>query len=925
MRPASAESRAADHQPRVSGATRLFWRLGGKTLTTTGRAYHRETSLKLLEQTFGHSSFRHGQEEIIQSIVEGRDTLAVMPTGGGKSLCYQLPALLCPGIALVVSPLIALMQDQVDSLQRVGVAAEFINSTLGAREIRRRLNSAQRGELKMLYLAPERLASRSFLAELHSLSLSFLAVDEAHCISEWGHDFRPSYHTLADVNDTLGRLPLIALTATATPEVRKDIAARLRMQEPRHFVRGFDRPNLRFNVEKVKVKTPRVLDICVGSGGSNIIYCGSRKRVDEMTRDLKAYKLTVASYHAGLSDTVRKKAQDEFSEGKVTTIVATNAFGMGVDKSNVRNVIHCDLPLTLEAYYQEAGRAGRDGKPSDCTILYDSADRNLPMFFLQCSHPERSEIEDVYGLLYDVADTGVGTRAASAVYLDEAQIGNRLGMHRAKVGTILALLERDNIIRRSGAQGQASLQFAVSRARLEEYHRHTPDPIRKAVLVALVRSIGAEALERPVEFDPGVVARKYNLRYDDVTAALHALEYARMIRYERSGARSGLTLLAERSRPAQIPIDWELVNQRRDHAFKKFFIVMRYVSAATCKRDYLLEYFGETAPEKRCGICTSCRARAAKPKKRSKRDEFLLHSVLSGARDLDGRFGRNMLASVLRGEKNARVLSRKLQNKASFGLCAEFSQKAVLAGIDGALADGLLRQTTDLRPTVELTTEGRGLLPALVEKSTGGKTQRTGAGAASIRDQTAAGESADDLLLSCRTLRVELASRKGVAPRAIIDDATLEWLVSRRPTTRAELSAVNGIGPLFVSRYGDEFLRLLRGDRQADTAGIDSLPRRLHKLAEAATAGEPLEAISRKIGVEIGIAARGIQELLERGVKLKRGNFVGDELFHAVGSYLNSNPTANIKEVRREIEVQSNPAEVRLAMAFVRVRRSDED
>ena len=845
-----------------------------------------------------------------------------MPTGGGKSLCYQLPALLCPGIALVVSPLIALMQDQVDSLQRVGIAAEFINSTLGAREIRRRLNSAQRGELKMLYLAPERLASRSFLAELHTLNLSFLAVDEAHCISEWGHDFRPSYHTLADVNDTLGRLPLIALTATATPEVRRDIAERLRMKEARHFVRGFDRPNLRFNIEKVKVKTPRVLDICVGSGGSNIVYCGSRKRVDEMTRDLKAYKLTVASYHAGLSDTVRKKAQDDFSEGRVLTIVATNAFGMGVDKSNVRNVIHCDLPLTLEAYYQEAGRAGRDGKPSDCTILYDSADRNLPMFFLQCSHPERAEILEVYGLLYDVADTGVGTRAASAVYLDEAQIGNRLGMHRAKVASILGLLERENIIRRSGAQGLASLQFAVSRARLEEYHRHTPDPKRKEVLVALVRSIGAEALERSVEFDPGAMARKYNLRYDDVTATLHALDYARMIHFERSGSRSGVTLLAERSRLAQIPIDWELVEQRRDHAFKKFFIVMRYVGSPTCKRDYLLEYFGETAPEKRCGICTSCRARAAKPTKRSKRDEFLLHSVLSGARDLDGRFGRNMLASVLRGEKNARVLSRKLQNKPSFGLCSEFSQKAILAGIDGALADGLLRQTTDLRPTVELTEEGRSLLPAMVEQSTGGRRAGTGATNSSRSDETEAG-GADELLLSCRALRVELASRKGVAPRAIIDDATLEWLVSRRPTTRAELSAVNGIGPLFVSRYGNEFLRLLRGEARSEETAVDKLPRRLHKLAEVAAAGESLDAIAKKIGVEVGIASRGIQELLERGVRLKRKNFISDELFAAVGDYLSSNPTANIKEVRKEVEMPASPAEIRLAMAFFRMRGSD--
>jgi ATP-dependent DNA helicase RecQ len=397
---------------------------------TTGN-HHAHT---LLKRHFAYTSFRAGQLEIIQSIARLNDTFVVMPTGGGKSLCYQLPALMLDGTALVISPLIALMQDQVRSLDKAGIPACFINSSLGMDEIRRRLTDAREGKYKLVYVAPERLESKQFQEQAQLIPWSFLAVDEAHCVSEWGHDFRPAYLSIASANDALGRLPIIALTATATPEVQTDVVRQLRMPAPARFIRGFDRPNLNYIVEHNHDKTTRLADICAETrtkhpSGSTIVYCGSRKRVDQFTRSLNEYKIPAEPYHAGLGDSFRKAVLERFMGGQTNIIVATNAFGMGVDKPDVRTVVHCDLTLSLEAYYQEAGRAGRDGDEARCIMLYSPADRRLMDFFLQCSFPDTNLVEKMYHILYDSVGVERGAKALQAVQMSDAQIATAAGVH----------------------------------------------------------------------------------------------------------------------------------------------------------------------------------------------------------------------------------------------------------------------------------------------------------------------------------------------------------------------------------------------------------------------------------------------------------------------------------------------------------------
>ncbi len=353
-----------------------------------------ERARQILQKYFGYAQFREGQHQVIESLLQGADTLAIMPTGAGKSLAYQIPALLFKGTTLVISPLISLMKDQVDALQQYGVATTFINSSLSAKEVSSRLQRVGNGEFKLLYVAPERLDSESFRELLTTLQISLIAIDEAHCVSQWGHDFRPSYLHLGAFIKTFPQPPLIgAFTATATREVKTDIISLLSLKQPNVFVTGFDRPNLKFTVLRGENKKTFVTNYTRSSGQAGIIYAATRKEVDSLHKLLTAKGLKAGKYHAGMDSNDRQKNQEDFLFDKTPVMIATNAFGMGIDKSNVRYVIHYNMPKNMEAYYQEAGRAGRDGEPGECLLLFSPQDVIVQRRLIEQTilHPERRE------------------------------------------------------------------------------------------------------------------------------------------------------------------------------------------------------------------------------------------------------------------------------------------------------------------------------------------------------------------------------------------------------------------------------------------------------------------------------------------------------------------------------------------------------
>lgn len=365
-----------------------------------------DRALELLKKYYGYSEFRQGQSKIIDEILKGKDTVAIMPTGGGKSICYQIPALLLEGVTIVISPLISLMKDQVDSIRELGVEAVYINSTQNLEEVKGIISKIQAGKVKLVYIAPERLDSPMFLSLMSNVKISQVAVDEAHCVSQWGHDFRTSYRQIPDFINSLPERPVVtAFTATATEEVRVDIVKLLRLIEPKVFVQGFDRENLQINILKGVNKKEYILDyIKSNRDQSGIIYTATRKEADSLCEYFKDKGFSVAQYHAGLSDKERNDNQEAFVYDKVQTIIATNAFGMGIDKPNIRYVLHYNMPKTIENYYQEIGRAGRDGLPSVCTLLFSPGDIQTQKYLIDIgiSNPQRKQNE--YKKLQDMTD-----------------------------------------------------------------------------------------------------------------------------------------------------------------------------------------------------------------------------------------------------------------------------------------------------------------------------------------------------------------------------------------------------------------------------------------------------------------------------------------------------------------------------------------
>ena len=405
-----------------------------------------------LRTYFGFDELRPGQDEIVASILAGRDTMAIMPTGGGKSLCYQLPALCREGVTIVVSPLIALMKDQVDALVAKGIPAAAINSSLAGEEYRQVMNDFRSGELRLVYVAPERFGNEGFMRTLQGMKISLLAIDEAHCLSQWGHDFRPDYLRLGRVRQELGNPQTVALTATATENVRQDILQTLQLQEPAVVISGFGRDNLDFGIthcESRKAKFERIRQL-MQQWKKGIIYCSTRKNVMAVFEEVQGYGSTVVAYHAGMTDEEREFSQNAFISGRADVVVATNAFGMGIDRADVRFVIHFEIPGSVEAYYQEAGRAGRDGELSACEMLFNHADLKTQEFFFEGSNPSVEQIRSVYNLLRSRCnpDTGELQMTVDAMAAELGKDANPMG-----VSTALSTLIHAGAITRSDVAG----------------------------------------------------------------------------------------------------------------------------------------------------------------------------------------------------------------------------------------------------------------------------------------------------------------------------------------------------------------------------------------------------------------------------------------------------------------------------------------
>ncbi len=564
---------------------------------------------EVLKSTWGYDAFRPRQEEIIRAVLAGQDTLALLPTGGGKSLCFQVPALAMGRMCLVVSPLIALMKDQVERLKAAGIRAAAITSGMDHSEIDRTLESAAVGRTAFLYVSPERLGTEIFLARLPRLPLGLIAVDEAHCISQWGYDFRPSYMRVAELRVHHPTVPVLALTASATSAVAKDIMERLQFRAP-HMVRGsFGRPELTLWVSRGENKMVRLARIVEHVGGTGIVYLRERKGTVRIAQFLRQQGVKAEAYHAGLDHAERDRIQRAWTSGEVRYVAATNAFGMGIDKADVRCVVHLEPPPDMESYYQEAGRAGRDGQASFAFLLTQPSDADRLREKYIASFPDITQVRRVYQAFADMHHIALGSGQFEEYDLDLRGIGQRTGLTPVTVSMCIKALELDGSLAMSDGVRSPS-RVGMRAGAKSVYDLRVRNDRLGPVLEALLRMHGG-LFEEPAIIDEERVSQQLKLSTDRVVALLRELQGMNVIFYKPRSERPTITLLTPRRDAQLLMLDKEALDARKERARQRMEAMVQFAfRSAECRERMLLNYFDEPTSQD-CGRCDMCMSRAA--------------------------------------------------------------------------------------------------------------------------------------------------------------------------------------------------------------------------------------------------------------------------------------------------------------------------
>jgi ATP-dependent DNA helicase RecQ len=563
------------------------------------KAYH------ILQTVFGYNEFRPVQLDIVLAVLEGRDCLALLPTGGGKSICFQVPALAMEGICVVISPLIALMKDQVDNLRKRGVLAAAIYSGMGKREIDTVLDNCIYGNYKFLYVSPERLKTEIFIERFKRMKVNLIAVDEAHCISQWGYDFRPPYLEIANIREYHPNVPCLALTASATLQVKDDIIDKLQLKSPAVYVRSFTRKNLSYAVRMAENKLEKAIEILRKVPGTAIVYVRNRKGTKEIASILNQMGISATFYHAGLENEVRESRQNEWKKNQIRVMVATNAFGMGIDKPDVRSVIHLDLPENLENYYQEAGRAGRDEKKAYAVLITHQQDLQVLEERAKMAYPPVEFLKKVYQSLANYYRMAVGSGMMSSFDFDLATFAGTYNLEVLMTYNALKVLQEEGLLELNESFfSPSSLKFMIDQSKLYEFQIANAklDPLVKILL----RTYGGELFVEFLKIQESKLAKSMGLAERDLIKMLEYMDQVGVISYNKRKDQPQITFLTERYDAGKLPLNLKRIEERRMNAISKAQSMIAYVkNDGICRANQISYYFGEVS-DLSCGICDSC-------------------------------------------------------------------------------------------------------------------------------------------------------------------------------------------------------------------------------------------------------------------------------------------------------------------------------
>lgn len=849
-----------------------------------------------LNKYFGYSSFRTGQEEIIRSIIEGKNVIAILPTGGGKSICFQIPALLSQRYSIVISPLIALMKDQVDSLNRLGQSASFINSSLDYRTIEKVLQDVNNNKVKLLYVSPEKLENLSFTEKIKNYPPEYLFIDEAHCISEWGHNFRPSYRKIIAFIKYIGIKKVSAFTATATEEVRTDIIKQLELENVKVFVKGFERSNISLNVIRTKKKKEKTLELVRQKKTPAIIYASTRENCEEIAFYLNNHDINAAYYHAGLTTELRKLIQDDFIENRIDIISATNAFGMGIDKQNIHLIIHYNMPGSIENYYQEFGRAGRDGEEAEVFLLYDRKDEDIQRYFINNSYPSLETIKEVYNLICDYAHLALGNSCSHRVYLDQNFTGlaSQNKLSKAQLDNALSILESSGYLKRNSEYDKGHfIQITLPHQKLETYLKSFAINQLRDLLFILLRQHGAQILSKKIKVSLVKASEELNLDVKSVSDLLDELANLGIIQYEKPSGYPSVSLLEPRVKSDELILDINKFTDLTKHLNHKLESMIEYVNAEECRSRVILKYFGEEAGEYKCGKCDICTVPDSSDRISL---EFFQEKVLETIHESDGKVRLNVLVDILRGNDKRRDYTLY----SNFGCAKHFSKDQIEDIIQSLISKDVINQTNRI---LSITAKGIDFISS------------------EERDTKPVNSDYEDKLKLynlLRNARKEASIKFSQPINLICTDELLRKISEIRPTTVSGLNSIEGFNQRMFNKIGEDFLQIIRESAKEKKQEIVNNIDNRFNLRELISKKYKLEEIASLIKSSEAVVSIQIESLIEFDHSIETSSLFSKNELQQINNKIKEGFT-NLKSLKQELPSSISYGKIRIALAASKI------